>query len=65
MQLSETSRLRHRKNLLFVNKRKQKNFVYFYQKFFASFFQKRCSLPFLQPIDFTFCRYEHNLRTRR
>jgi len=45
MQLSETSRLRHRKNLLFVNKRKQKNFVYFYQKFFASFFQK--DAPFL------------------
>jgi len=47
-----------RKNLLFVNKKKQKNFVTWSaptvagafqseQKFFASFFQKRCFLPTL------------------
>jgi len=74
---SEISTLRGRKHLLFVNKKKQKNFVNQGwgihaglrhmscldrskavcsepndQKFFASFFQKRCFLPFLQPIDF-------------
>ena len=62
----ELERLEHRKSLLFVNKKKQKNFFNlelactglqnvgsrpFEQKFFASFFQKRCYLPSLQPID--------------
>jgi len=55
------------KNLLFVNKKKQKNFVNLEfacaglpavgsdpieQKFFASFFQKRCFLSFATPIEF-------------
>jgi len=68
MSLREINRLSHRKNLLFVNKKKQKNFVNlalvcsdpsnvhsdpFEQKSFASFFQRRCFLPLLQPIDFT------------
>jgi len=60
----EIGGLRQRKNLLFVNKKKQKNFVNlelecsepFYQKFFASFFQKRCFLYCLQPIDFRTAR---------
>jgi len=49
----EINRLRGRRSLLFVNKKKQKNFVNWgcigsiggalhRQKFFASFFQKRC-----------------------
>ena len=52
-----------RKSLLFVNKKKQKNFVNWSapavvgalqseQNFFASFFQKRCFSPFPQPTDF-------------
>jgi len=59
--------IRQKKNLLFVNKKKQKNFVnlesestglsavrsdLMEQKFFASFFQKRCFFPSLQPVDF-------------
>jgi len=58
-----------------VNKKKQKNFVnlglactslanvrsnLFYQKFFASFFQKRCILPLRQPVDFPNYRSEQN-----
>jgi len=63
--MSLSGRLKRRKNLLFVNKKKQKNFVNWSapaiggalqreQKFFASFFQKRCFLPSLQLIDFTY-----------
>ena len=57
------SELSEKKVLLFVNKKKQKNFVNWSapaevgalhreQKFFASFFQKRCFLSLLQPTDF-------------
>jgi len=60
--ISEINRLRQ-KSLLFVNKKKQKNFVNWSaaavvgafqseQKFFASFFQKRGFSPLLQPTDF-------------
>jgi len=61
----EINRLRYRKNLLFVNKKKQKNFVNWSapagrrcapsdQKFFASFFQKSCfSLRFPDEAGFT------------
>jgi len=64
MDEGEITRLGHRKSLLFVNKKKQKNFVNLelartgqanarsdlcYQKFFASFFQKRCLLSVLPP----------------
>jgi len=65
MIIGEINRLRHRKNLLFVNKKKQKNFVNWSapaldaviqseQKFFTSFFQKRCFFPSLQPFDFAY-----------
>jgi len=58
------SELSEKKVVLFVNKKKQKNFVNWSapaavvafqreQKFFASFFQKRCFLIFLQLADFT------------
>jgi len=58
---SEINRLKARRSLLFVNKKKQKNFVNWSapaiggafewdQKFFASFFQKRCFLPSGLPI---------------
>ena len=65
---SEINKLRQKRSLLFVNKKKQKNFVDlgfscprlpmvgaepFEQKFFTSFFQKRCFLTFLQNFDFT------------
>jgi len=62
MRIRQINRLRRRKSLLFVNKKKQKNFVNlgfadlsmvgfdpFGQKFFASFFQKRCFLSRLEP----------------
>jgi len=61
----EISRLRQRKNLLFVNKKKQKNFVTWsapavvsvFQciKVLCFFFSKKMLLPSLQPIDFTYC----------
>ena len=66
---NDSSCERHKKSLIFVNKKKQKNFVNLdlvctglstvrsdplEQKFFASFFQKRCFVPSLQLIDFAY-----------
>jgi len=79
MIVSEINKLKHRKNLLFVNKKKQKNFVNLgsvftclpaggsdpiEQKFFASFFQNRCFPPSLQLTDFAY-QLGQTLRTRR
>jgi len=69
MIISEINRWRRKGGLLFVNKKKQENFVNLElacagllnvcsslseQKFFASFFKKRCFLSSLQPIDLAY-----------
>jgi len=45
----EIIRLRHRKRLLFVNKKKQKNFVNFIKSFLLLFSKKM--LPFFSATD--------------
>jgi len=73
MIVSEINRLRHKASLLFVNKKKQKNFVnwsapvlvgaFQVAKVFCFFFSKKMLLPSMQLPDFPYYHAGQMLRT--